>query len=463
MEFLNHALDSFLWRDSFESSDSDSAVDIENRGRARRFDQSRQPAEPTTMILYSNTFDSIEGVDDLSTELDSSDSSYDDGVVGVVPRQSTPTSMSHGKSKETRKTKSIELLDEETHFMWTAHGKFWTFAGIALAWTAFACAYQARNTTSFVTVESPIYVDANFEEAFEVGMIKFRLCLNMTSTGRTECSIHDLDGSTVSDKMFQVARSMASLAMLLGGFLATWITSAMFWSTINLVPIGAGFLATYFCQSLTFLLFESELCSVHKCHIARGSTYSIIGCLCWILAAVSSARMDAVKYKRTRVDQIASKKTHKTGALKTSILNRGVSDITQQTDRSSMLSSHRSPGRRIYQKRVTTPDNGQLASERSTPKQNSISSGIVESLRSEKTIIGQPSVAASPVRSVGRSAEGREKRTRQYAENESHIGVDKDLGESRSPSVGKQQEVHDDTQSCSYSQRQGIRPRTFEV
>ncbi len=244
MELLNHALDSFLWRDSFESSDSASAVDIENHGRARRFDRSSQPAEPTAMILYSNTFDSIEGVDDLSTELDSSDSSYDDGAVG--PRQSAPTSGVHGKSKENRETKNIELCNEDTHFMWTAHGKVWTFAGIALAWTAFACAYQARNTTRFVTVESPIYVDANFEEAFEVGMIKFQLCFNMTSTGRTECSIHDLDGNTVSDKMFQIARSMASLAMLLGGFLATWITSAMFWSSINLVPIGVGFLATYF-------------------------------------------------------------------------------------------------------------------------------------------------------------------------------------------------------------------------
>jgi hypothetical protein len=465
MDFLNHALDSFLWPDSFESSDSDSAIDIdiEIPAGARRIlqkngvDQISQHGEPSEMILYSNTFDSIEEVDDLSTELDSSDSSYNDGAVGSW--QSAPTSDYHGKTKDTRETKNIDLFHEDTHVMWIPHGKFWTFAGIALAWTAFVCAYQARNTPRFVTVESPIYVDATFEEAYDVGMIKLQLCLNMTSTGMAECSIHDLDTSTVSDRMFQIARSMAFLAIILGGFLATLITSAMFWSTINLVPIGVGFLAAYFFQSLTFLLFESELCSVHKCHVARGSIYSIIGCLCWILAAVASARMDAFKYRRTRANQIAKKKSHN-GSLKPSILNRGASDITQQTDISTVLPLPRSPDRRIYQKRVITPDKGQFVSERSTSKHNSRSNENGHFLCLQGTKIRKPRIAGSPLRSDRKSAEVRENPTRQYSEKVRHIGVVDDLEDPRSSTSWKQLKEHDDRPN---SKRQRIDPRTFEM
>jgi len=346
---LGLAVDSFLWGDSLDQSDSVSVFDEESL-RDDDSDGSRNipsnTAKRSPQYGRHKTFDSIVGVDDLSTEPESSVSSCDEVIEAVVPRRTEPTpspgpqrkSSKHAVPKKTRTTKprkNVEKCnDEEKHCIWIRHGRFWTIFGILCAWTAFAFSYQARNTPRFVRVEPPVYVDTNFEEVHEVGMVKFQLCINGTRMGMTGCTLTHLDVDTVDDKMFEVGRSMAFLAIFLGGISSVAITSAIFWSTINMVSVGFGFFVTYLFQSLTFLLFESNLCSSHKCHITHGSACSILSCVCWVLAGIASGRIDAAKYQRNMDDGLQPRK-RRSRPPDPSELWRGVSNHTQATNATS--------------------------------------------------------------------------------------------------------------------------------
>lgn len=68
---------------------------------------------------------------------------------------------------------------------------------------------------------------------------------------------------------------------------------------------------------------------MHKCYMSQGSINSIIACICWILAAVAAARMDAFKDRKKKEREFAHRRR------KASKLDRGISDVTQETDASN--------------------------------------------------------------------------------------------------------------------------------
>jgi hypothetical protein len=199
---------------------------------------------------------------------------------------------------------------QQPHLQLFSHGKFWTLTGILATWIGFALAYQAFVSTQFVTLQEPMYVDPVWQEVTQVGMINLKLCYNETrleeigdtSTAvgaQTECTIHPLSTDEIDDTMFQTARSMAFLAVSLGGFVSVMMTTSFIWHSINLRPIGLGYMLAYFLQSFTFLFFDADLCTDHKCRLAQGSRLSAVASLCWIVACIAAARMDSHKFQKS--------------------------------------------------------------------------------------------------------------------------------------------------------------------
>ncbi|KAL3909952.1 MAG: hypothetical protein SGILL_007883, partial [Bacillariaceae sp.] len=211
-----------------------------------------------------------------------------------------------GRSSTTKSRREIMHLadQQQPHFQFMSHGKFWTLLGIVVSWTGFALAHQAWVSTEFVSLEKGMYVDPTFEEVTEIGMIHLRLCYNETfvveniDASLPGCTIHDLTAGEIDDTMFQTARSMAFLAVLLGGFVSVFMTTSVVWHSINLRPIGFGYLIAYFLQSFTFLFFDADLCTEHKCSLAQGGIFSAVASLCWILACIAAARMDSHKFQK---------------------------------------------------------------------------------------------------------------------------------------------------------------------
>ena len=185
--------------------------------------------------------------------------------------------------------------DEENHFQLMSHVMLWTLLGVIFAWLGFLLSYLAVDSTRFVTIELPIYVDPMFEEVSEIGLFKLQLCYSSSHMNTSGCVSHELSSDEVNDAMFQISRSFASLAILLGGFMSVFLTTATFWRTINLRPVGLGLLITYFFQTLTFLFFDATLCHDRICNVSSGGRFSIAASICWFLACLATSRMDKEK------------------------------------------------------------------------------------------------------------------------------------------------------------------------
>ncbi len=235
------------------------------------------------------------------------------------------------------------------HIQWFAHGLMWTCLAIAFGWMGVGFSYAARQSTHFVATKEPMYLDPRYETIPAIGMIQMELCFNRThldiledlndngfllepglelgtqprtrtvdsapeyndddddddigpsvvDLATTPCIIHRLTSDDVHDDvLYQLSRSMAFLAILLGGFITACLTLSIFWKTINLRPIGAGFLVAYFMQSFTFLIFDSNLCKDNMgCKMSRGGACSMVASICWIVACATCARMEKKKIK----------------------------------------------------------------------------------------------------------------------------------------------------------------------
>jgi hypothetical protein len=199
---------------------------------------------------------------------------------------------------QTNLAPSASKQGQERHLSWFAHGFVWTWIDIVFSWLGFVFAILARQSTSFVTLEIPMYVDNVFEPVGEVGMINLRLCYNQTTLKESDamgCMILRLDSQEVNDERFQVSTILLSMVVLVGGFISIFFTTASFWSSINLRPIGIGCLFSFVLQSSSLLFFRSHLCAQHTCHLSTGCYFSICASVCWIVSCVASSRMDVFK------------------------------------------------------------------------------------------------------------------------------------------------------------------------
>ena len=301
-----------------------------------------------------------------------------------------------------RKHKYLPPPPSNPHLHWFAHGVLWTCMAIAFGWMGVGFSYAARVSPSFVETREPMYLDPRYETIPGVGMIHMELCFNQThlsileelndngfllegeklelgAQSRTRsshsfikyddddddddigpsvvdlatspCIIHRLTSDDVHDDvLYQLSRSMAFLAMLLGGFLTACITLSVFWKTINLRPIGAGLLVAYFMQSFTFLIFDSNLCKDNSgCVMSAGGTYSALASVCWILACAASARMEKKKIRKEEKEEAAVEEEQWKRRLRHRVHPR---DIVVQQETQPRVSEER---RAIQKKSPTKP------------------------------------------------------------------------------------------------------------
>jgi len=237
------------------------------------------------------------------------------------------------------------------HLQWFSHGLVWTCMAITFGWVGFGLSLAARQSTAFVLLKEPMYLDPRFEKIPAVGMIKIELCFNETHLDileelnddpqlvsqpqkrtfdlpLTELESHDfnkandfvadvIDNATIpciihrltsddvhDDAMYTTSVAAAFLAVVFGGFVTICLTFSAFWKTINLRPIGAGYLLAYFLQSFTFMIFDSNLCKDNMgCSMSRGGTLSAISSVCWIISCAACARMDRRKFKNEQKEK----------------------------------------------------------------------------------------------------------------------------------------------------------------
>jgi hypothetical protein len=241
------------------------------------------------------------------------------------------------------------------HLRWFGHGKLWTLIAVFVSWIGVILAFYSRYSLQFVTLDQPLLIDSVFNYVDSVGMLRIEVCYNETVVGENGCQVIDLSPEIVDDSQFEAARMLLSLGLLFGTFFATVLSTAIFWESINLRPIGFGLLFTYFCQSCAMIFFDTELCATNKCKPGAGCIYCIVASFCWITACAASAKMDSIKSRhvlqRRRQVHREAKKTAKAIRKKLDRDNRKKLDretlsATEQTasTSSSNSSSHVADG-----------------------------------------------------------------------------------------------------------------------
>jgi hypothetical protein len=246
----------------------------------------------------------------------------------------------------------IECENEnKQHLRWFGHGKPWTLIAILVSWAGVLLSAYSRNSLQFVTLDEPFLIDSNFDYLDSIGMIRIQVCYNETVVGKNGCQVIDLSPDIVDDSRFEAARGLLTLGLWFGIFFATVLSSAIYWESINLRPIGFGLLFTYFCQSCAMIFFDTELCAKYTCRPGAGCIYCIVASFCWITACGATAKMDAIKsrYARRRRRQalreaskaakaIRKKRDRETKAIRKK-LERETSSATEQTASTTSSSS----------------------------------------------------------------------------------------------------------------------------
>jgi hypothetical protein len=217
----------------------------------------------------------------------------DDGVCGIPE-------CSMDDSPKPKTCKKLPSHKSEQHIRWCGHGQFWTTIAILAAMAGSYLAVVARRSTSFAILGKPMDVAPIYEGVDTLGMLQMQVCYNETVAFQTGCETFDLKAEDIDDAVFEIARILVTLGAVLGVFFSMFLLSATFWETINLKPVGFGFLVVYFCQAFAMLFFDTDICHEHDCQMGMGCIYCMMACVCWIVACLATAKMDTQKARFRR-------------------------------------------------------------------------------------------------------------------------------------------------------------------
>jgi Skp family chaperone for outer membrane proteins len=269
-------------------------------------DESRENSELSVDCIVSDWFhDEIISSDealDSATEYKTATPSSSLESDEVIIEERAERCVDFGNS-ENECAKDVEYENEneiKQHLRWFGHGKPWTLIAIFVSWAGVVLAAYSRNSLQFVTLDDPLLIDSNYDYVDSIGMIRIQVCYNETVVGQNGCQIIDLSPELVDDSRFEAARILLTLGLWFGIFFATLISTAIYWESINLRPIGFGLLFTYFCQSCAMLFFDTELCATNTCRPGAGCIYCIVASFCWFTACGATAKMDAIKSGHAR-------------------------------------------------------------------------------------------------------------------------------------------------------------------
>lgn len=127
------------------------------------------------------------------------------------------------------------------------------------------------------------------------------------------CSRIYLENHIASDKNWVYAKVFGSCSIWLGigSIFSLYMCFCM--DGKYLPCVGGIFFVTYLCQVFIYIIFDSNLCVIHYCSLARGGISSMISCMLWLGAGLfllrlatelhfhEKARKKKVALKRKRV------------------------------------------------------------------------------------------------------------------------------------------------------------------
>ena len=270
----------------------------------------------------------------------------ENGLDVYSSKHTKPPSLPDTESTSSDKTSTSDIPPvpkhlQEFHFRWWGHGFVWTVVGIIAALLGSGLALLSRQSTQFTTLGEPMHVAPIYEDVHSLGLLQFEVCFNETTTSQTGCQIFDLKSDDVDDVMFELSRILLTVAAFLGILLTICLVTATCWESINLKPVGLGFLLVYFAQAFTMLFFDSDVCHAYECRMGLGCIECLAASACWIMASLATAKMDTHKMRMRRRRRRRAKRhveqAEKKAAVAASVkqMRKRESSVTDKTASSS--------------------------------------------------------------------------------------------------------------------------------
>lgn len=300
--------------DDVDDENAGSILDDDNNSNGNNGKQAPNPMEKKRSFLWKTKTAGI------------------DSTVGMKMNPKTMTDTKTVTTEATGDSNSNSSIHTKTHLRRWGHSKIWTITALLFALTGCVCAILTRQSIHFVTLGQPLIITELYEPIYHMGIIRVQICTNtsaaVSSTSLTEsedemmnvttapssssssssvlmespaCTTTRFTREEVSDRLFNLSRSLLTLGTYLGIALTLVLTTSIVWETINLRPIAFGYLVAYFFQSFSMLFFDTELCREYECQISTGGYLSIITSVCWIVSLISVVRMDLFKLQSIRL------------------------------------------------------------------------------------------------------------------------------------------------------------------
>lgn len=205
-------------------------------------------------------------------------------------------------------TKPSTTITKKQHLRRWGHGRLWTSLALVFAWAACVCALLSRQSLRFVDFKHPLDIAPLFEPVKAMGVIRVQICRKKSKSGMRWCEIIPLGREKVNDKFINLSGSLLTMGASLGVALTVVLSTSIVWETINLRPVGFGFLLVYFFQSFSLIFFDANICNESKCRMAPGSILCVMASIFWIAACFGVAKMDAYKVRSIRARRRAARK-----------------------------------------------------------------------------------------------------------------------------------------------------------
>jgi hypothetical protein len=204
------------------------------------------------------------------------------------------------------------------------YGRLNTCLALTLAVAAFWLSMLARRSTSFATLESGngyglISKEDMYLPLTKVGLFRIKVCeldLNDDQTlsrGKTPyrivqpllfeldndsfvgpCHTKELLHAEINDSLWDASRVVSTCGLLLGALTLMLLSATICLpprANPNLRAMTLLALGAYFCQTLTFCIFGSDMCYELDCSMSVGASYAVASSIMWFLSVIAIFNM----------------------------------------------------------------------------------------------------------------------------------------------------------------------------
>jgi hypothetical protein len=203
-------------------------------------------------------------------------------------------------------------------FSWWSYGRMDTCLALSVAIAAFTLSLKAKGSTSFVTLDNPLPTkEDSFAPLTEVGLFFVKLCeihlteeqslsrgklpyrvvsptlfqAGTTEVASSQCHVERWQHGSANDSLWDMSRVSSTLSTCCGGTVVIWLLLGICFEGLNVRALAVLAIGAFWFETMTFLIFGSDVCDDQGCAMSLGSKYAAEASVLWFIGSVTIFRL----------------------------------------------------------------------------------------------------------------------------------------------------------------------------